>query len=294
MARHVDTGRLRHLISGPGVDTRFHIMEAVIDKVTVDPNEGVFCDISLLPFEQPETAFLGVPYAGDNFGFYFPVEVDDIVLVAIPDGDPGAGPVIISRMWSAADKPFAELRGTADSDNPGQYDATSDVVLKTKSGTNYKTLVSGGGTASTVVDGGGDSTTSVTGGGDISLAASGGGDVSITAGGTSQVKLQDASQSFVRGDNFDSAVDTYVAAVRSYSDAVAIMAAAVNTWALGVLVNLPALDPLPGQPLTTALTTALTTTLAAANTALAAATTTFVNSSSAGPTAWLSTRVKGQ
>jgi len=274
MARHVDTGRLRSLISGPGIDTRYHIVEAVVDKVTVDPSEGVFCDISILPFEQPETAFLGVPYAGDGFGFYFPVEVDDIVLVAIPDGDPGAGPVIVSRMWSAADKPFTELQGTADPDNPGQYNPSSDVVLKTKSGANYKTIVSGGG--------------------DASIAVSGGGDVEISAAGTSVVKLQDGSQSFVRGENFDAAADAYVTAVRSYSDAVGIMAGAINAWALGVLTNLPALDPLPGQPLTTTLTTALTTTLAAANTALATATTTFINSSGLGPTAWLSTRVKGQ
>lgn len=156
MARHVDTGRLRHLISGPGVDTRFHIMEAVIDKVTVDPSEGVFCDISLLPFEQPETAFLGVPYAGDGFGFYFPVEVDDVVLVAIPDGDPGAGPVVISRMWSAADKPPAELKGTADSDNPGQFHPSKDVILRCKPGSNTKIIVSAGANVNITVEGAGN------------------------------------------------------------------------------------------------------------------------------------------
>jgi len=270
MPRHIDTGRLRNLVSGPGVDTRYHIAEAVIDDVRVDPNEGVFCDISLLPLEQPETAFLGVPYAGNDFGFYFPVEEDDIVLVAIPDGDPGSGPIIISRMWSAADKPFAELRGTADTDNPGQYHPSSDVVLKTKPGANCKTIVSGGG--------------------DASIAVSGGGDVEITAAGTSVVKLQDASQSFVRGDNFDTAIDAYVNAVQTYSGAVTALATAVNAWAVGIVTVTPTLDPGTPPPLTQALTTAMTTTLATATTALSAATATFRNSSSV----WLSTRVKGQ
>lgn len=267
MARHVDTGRLRSLISGPGIDTRYHIVEAVVDKVTVDPNEGVFCDISILPFEQPETAFLGVPYAGGGFGFYFPVEVDDIVLVAIPDGDPGAGPVIVSRMWSAADKPFTELQGTADPDNPGQYNPSSDVVLKTKSGANYKTIVSGGG--------------------DASIAVSGGGDVEITAAGTSVVKLQDANQAFVRGNDFDTAIDNYVDAVQSYSVAVGAMVTAINTWVATTAV----LEAFPATP---ALHTALTTTFAAAQAALSAATVAFRATSTSQPVGWLSNRVKGQ
>lgn len=273
MARHVDTGRLRSLVSGPGIDTRYHICEAVIDDVRVDPAEGVFCDISLLPLEQPETAFLGVPYAGDGFGFYFPVEVDDIVLVAIPDGDPGAGPIIISRMWSAADKPFTELQGSADSDNPGQYNPSSDVVLKTKAGSNYKTIVSGGGAASTAVSGGGD----------ITLAVTGGGDVEITAGGASVVKLQDASQAFVRGDNFDTAIDAYSTAIQAYSVGVAAVVTAINTW----VATTPVLEAFPAS---VALHTALTTTFAPIQAALVAASANFRASS----TVWLSTRVKGQ
>lgn len=156
MTKRANPGRLRSLVSGPGVDTRYHICEAVVDAIRVDPDEGVFCDISLLPMEEPETALLGVPYAGANFGFYFPVEEDDIVLVAIPDGDVSAGPVIISRMWSAADPPFSELRGSADSESPGQYFHSSDVVLRAKAGANTKIIVADGANVSISAEGSGN------------------------------------------------------------------------------------------------------------------------------------------
>lgn len=275
MPRHVDQGRLRRLVSGPGVDTRYNLVLAVIDKVVVDPQEGVFCDISLLPYEQPETAFLGVPYAGDGFGFYFPVEVDDIVLVGVPDGDPGSGPVIVSRMWSAADKPFTELQGSADSDNPGQYNPSSDVVLKTKSGSNYKTLVPGGGTASTTVSGGGD----------ITLAVTGGGDVEITAGGTSQVKLQDGSQSFVRGNEFDTQLDTFVTAVQALTTAISTLVTGITAY-----TNATAATDIAHGAAHTALAGIVTTTFTPAVATFTAAANAFKASS----TGWLSTRVKGQ
>ena len=275
MPRHVDQGRLRALVSGPGVDTRYNLVLAVVDSVTVDPAEGVFCDISFLPHEQPETAFLGVPYAGDGFGFYFPVEVDDIVLVGVPNGDPGLGPVIISRMWSAADKPFAELQGTADADNPGQYDPSSDVVLKTKAGSNYKTIVPGGGTASTAVSGGGD----------ITLAVTGGGDVEITAAGTSQVKLQDGSQAFVRGNAFDGQLDTFLSALETFTGAISAMATGVAAYGTAVLAVSPAT-----AAANTALQAALVTVFAPTVGVFTAASAAFRASS----TTWLSTRVKGQ
>lgn len=153
MTKRLNPGRLRSLVSGPGVDTRYHIVEAVVDAVRVDPNEGVFCDVSFLPMEEPETALLGVPYAGANFGFYFPVEEDDIVLVAIPNGDAGAGPVIIARMWSAADPPFSEMQGSADSQNPGQFLPSSDVVLRARAGKNTKVIVSEGANVSIEAEG---------------------------------------------------------------------------------------------------------------------------------------------
>lgn len=164
MAKHVSTGRLRSLVSGPGVDTRYNLVEAVVDAVRIDPEEGVFCDVSFLPEEEPETALMGVPYAGNNFGFYCPLYEDDIVLVAIPNGDPASGPVIISRMWSAADKPFSDMRGSADTDNPGQYHASDDVILRCKPGANTRIIVSEGANVNITIEGSGNVNLKVDGG----------------------------------------------------------------------------------------------------------------------------------
>ena len=168
--KRIDLGRLSQLVARPGIDTRYHLVLAVVDSVRYDPQEGIFADISILPNEEPETALVGVPYAGNNFGFYFPVYADDIVLVGLPDGDPNSGPVIISRMWSAADKPFSEARGSADTDNPGQYHQTDDVVLRAKAGANTKIIVSEGANITLTVEGAGN-VNLVVNGGNVNLGA---------------------------------------------------------------------------------------------------------------------------
>lgn len=154
--KQISAGRLAALASRPGIDPRYNLKLAVVDAVRVDPQEGVFADISFLPLEEPETAMMGVPYAGNGFGFYFPVYEDDIVLVAIPDGDPNSGPIIVSRMWSAADRPFSEMQGTADTDAPGQYMPSDDVVLRAKPGANTKIIVSAGANVTITVEGAGN------------------------------------------------------------------------------------------------------------------------------------------
>lgn len=157
MARsHVSAGRLASLVARPGIDTRYNLVLAVIDDVRVDPVEGVFADVSFLPNEEPETAILGVPYAGNRYGFYFPLEVDDIVLLGLPNGDPGMGPIVVARMWSAADKPLVESQGTADTNNEGQYHPSSDVVLRAKPGANTKIIVSDGANVTITVEGSGN------------------------------------------------------------------------------------------------------------------------------------------
>lgn len=154
--RNIDTGRLSHLVARPGIDTRYHLTLAVINEVRVDPQEGVFADLSFLPSEEPETGMMGVPYAGNGFGFYFPLYEDDIVLVALPDGDPNAGPVIISRMWSSADRPMTEIQGAADTQNQGQYHPSDDVVLRAKAGANTRIIVSEGANVTITVEGAGN------------------------------------------------------------------------------------------------------------------------------------------
>lgn len=163
--RNIDPGRLASLVSRPGIDPRVHLTLAIVDRVVVDPEQGVFVDITYLMHEDADTAMLGVPYAGGGFGFYVPVQVDDTVLVAIPEGDTDAGPVIISRMWTGGDKPFEEMKGTElTGQEAGQFQAAEKVILKCKPGTPCEILVSegaevtirvtGSGNANVIVDSG--------------------------------------------------------------------------------------------------------------------------------------------
>lgn len=163
--RNIDPSRLAALVSRPGIDPRIHLTLGIVDRVIVDPEHGVFVDITYLLHEDNDTAVLGVPYAGGNFGFYVPVQVDDTVLVAVPEGETDAGPVIIARMWSAGDKPYSEMNGTAlTGEEAGLYEPAEKVILKCKPGTPCEILVSegadvtirvaGSGNANVIVDSG--------------------------------------------------------------------------------------------------------------------------------------------
>lgn len=157
-------GRLSQLLRGPNMDTRYHLKLAVVDQVVLDPNEGLFADVTLLPGEEPETAFVGVPYAGGGFGFYFPLMEDDTVLLAIPDGDCGQGPVVIARMWDAADKPFSEMKGTPLEGEEGQFNPSEDVILRARPGKNTRIIVSEGANVTITVEGAGNVNLVVNGG----------------------------------------------------------------------------------------------------------------------------------
>lgn len=163
------------------MDSRVNLTLALVTAISYDDDHGIFADVKFQPGGEPETALLGAPYAGARFGAYFPIEVDDIVLVALPMGDPGNGPVIIARMWSAADKPSADFRqGTSG------MEASKDVVLRTKPGQKLKIRTSNDG------DG-------------VDITVEGNGDVLIQATGSGKVKLggTDALEPAVLGDTLD-------------------------------------------------------------------------------------------
>jgi uncharacterized protein involved in type VI secretion and phage assembly len=153
--RSIDVGRLSDLVARPGIDPRYHVLLAVVDRVVVDPDHGIFCDITLLPNEESETALMGLPYAGNNYGFYFPLQEEDLVVVAIPNGDTGNGPVIISRVFTAADVPFSETRGSPAAES-GQYEPAQEVVLRARPGTPTKIIVSEGANITLTVEGSGN------------------------------------------------------------------------------------------------------------------------------------------
>jgi hypothetical protein len=131
----MDMGRLSALASRPGIDPRVWITLAVVKEVGFDADEGIFADVQFMPTGEIETAFLAGDYAGDGFGSFAPVMVDDWVLVAVPGGDPNMGPVIISRFWRASDKPHQDFK--AEEQEDGHDVPTENVVLRVRPGKKY-------------------------------------------------------------------------------------------------------------------------------------------------------------
>lgn len=117
MRSAIDTGRLGQAVKFPGIDPRLWLTLAVVRELGVDPEHGVFADISLIPSGDKETALVGSAYTGNGYGAWAPLQADDLVLVAIPRGDPAMGPIIICRLWSGSDRPPAEL-GASNGDDP--------------------------------------------------------------------------------------------------------------------------------------------------------------------------------
>lgn len=156
-----DLGRLAAAASRPGIDPRQWILRAIVIDVAFDPKHGLFADVQFQPDGDIETVLVGANYSGDGFGEYWPIKVDDIVLVALSQGDPGDGGVIISRMFSGSEKPPKELSaGDAGVDG----DVTTDPTLRIedgatlrivgKAGANYRIELDGNATYEIVGTGG--------------------------------------------------------------------------------------------------------------------------------------------
>lgn len=125
-------------VSRPGIDPRIWVSYGVLTSEpyieTVEGRQDVLVNVTLLPCGMEETARVGAIYAGNGFGFYTPLHVDDEVLVVSPSGDPDEGLVIAQRLWSPADPPPASL-----SANP------NDVTLVVEPGRNLRMSVQGAG-----------------------------------------------------------------------------------------------------------------------------------------------------
>lgn len=121
----VDTGRAAAGMQRPGVDPRVWVCLAKVTELGVDLANGVYADVQLMPTGEKETCLVGTGYAGAGYGAWLPLKVDDIVVVLVPRGDWGMGPVIVSRVWTGSEPPPAELLVTPGSDDP----PTSPVVV---------------------------------------------------------------------------------------------------------------------------------------------------------------------
>lgn len=127
--------RLSAAVSRPGIDPRIWHCLAFVEKVTVDPDEGIFADVILMPTEDRETCRIATVYSGPGFGFYFPIEEGDEVMVWAPNGDPDEGLVCMPHLWSKSDPPPPDVTNST----------KVDVLLHVKSGQNLSIKVEGGG-----------------------------------------------------------------------------------------------------------------------------------------------------
>jgi hypothetical protein len=127
-------GRIANAVSKPGIDPRVWVSYGVVTAFNVDPDHGVFADVTLHPSEEKVTARVCPLAAGGGWGIYAPLRVDDEVIVANPNGDGGDGPVVFARPWSPADLPPQEAV-----DNP------DDMLIRVEDGRVLRVVTSGGG-----------------------------------------------------------------------------------------------------------------------------------------------------
>lgn len=268
--RAIDASRMSHLVARPGIDTRRNICVAQVVEVIVDPAEGIFIDVDLLPGEERETVQLTGPLAGSGFGFVCPVYADDLIVVGFPDGDPDAGPVLLARLWNAGDPPPEEAKGAAvGQDSPGMFFLKEQVLLRAKGGENILIRTSAAGGFDLEVEGDGPLSIKASGSGTLTVEQAGSANVEIKTADGQEVVLQDGTEPFVRGDEYSTQLDTFL-------DALNTLQTAVGTFATAAGSAVPALAT-PAATLNTAIGV------------LSTAITTFKNSK----TAYLSTKIKG-
>ena len=120
--------------------------------------------------------------------------------------------------------------------------------------------------------------------GSIEITAKSGLNVTATAPAAGVVILQNGSQAFVRGNDFSTALNTGIDAIKVLNTATGVFATATGAFATAVGVALPPLAP-PAATLVAAATT-LNTAIVVCNTAL--------DVLKASSSTWLSTKVLGQ
>jgi len=133
----IDVGKLAEALRRPGNDPRINITMAKIEDVAVDPDFGIFADITILPDGEKETCLIGSEYAGNDFGLFMGApKVGDVILVAMPHGEPGFGAVMIRRLFSTKLKPPSEF--AAEGGDP--MDATNNPTLVIEPGTTLRII----------------------------------------------------------------------------------------------------------------------------------------------------------
>lgn len=129
----IDLRRIAAAVSHPGIDPRSFVSLAIVTKISVEEN-GVICDVTLMPSQLQEAASLSPLYGGSGFGFYTPLEEGQMVVVVAPEGDPNHGLRIVACVWDQGEPPPTEV-----TDNP------LDVALVIKKDRTMRIVVDGAG-----------------------------------------------------------------------------------------------------------------------------------------------------
>ena len=188
----VDISRLASAVQRPGIDPRIWLSLATVEAVGFDAAEGIFVDVQYQPTGERETAYLGIPYSGAEFGMHCPVNVGDTVMVAVAGGDPQSGPVVVTRWHNSGDKPNADLQDENDATEP-----TKDLVLRVQAGQKLRVRTSGAGDIDLEAEGTGKV-----------VVKTNGGDVTVNSG-SGTIRLGDGTETVplkgvVTGESVDS------------------------------------------------------------------------------------------
>lgn len=166
----IDIASLSAALQRPGIDPRAWVVWAVVLDIAYDAKHGMFADIKLLATGDIETMHIGSDYAGDDYGDYPTLDKDDVVLVAMPEGDAGNGAVFIKRVWSGSHKPPAEFKN-ASSQEP--TDPTEDRTIVVKPGHALRVVARDGATINFEISGTGSFNVKATGSANINIEAAG-------------------------------------------------------------------------------------------------------------------------
>ncbi len=119
--RSTDQSTMAQAFAGPGMDTRIWASWATVDApdetgeqaVVFDQEDGqIYVACTLQPSMIPVNARVGMLFAGAGEAAWFPLLAGDEVFVILPEGDPRAGALIVSRANNAYDPfPFDSVAG---------------------------------------------------------------------------------------------------------------------------------------------------------------------------------------
>src|SRR5512147_1532249 len=93
--------------SYPGIDPRSWVSHATVDDedpVSFDADLGPLVGVTLQPSKEQCVCRVGMGIAGRGEGQYYPCVAGDEVLVALPEGSPRAGGVVVARLCNSVDR----------------------------------------------------------------------------------------------------------------------------------------------------------------------------------------------